>query len=51
MPYFFRKGNDKKFTIVSKGDQWDDFVDYTLVAKAPDTEFGAASVNPNDLEF
>lgn len=51
MPYFFRKGNDKKFTIVSKGDQWDDFVDYTITAKAPDTEFGVAPVNPNDLEF
>ena len=60
MPYFFKKGNDKKFTIVTKGNEWDDFVDYELIAKAPDTEFDTTSTqfelptpqtNPNDLEF
>jgi hypothetical protein len=51
MPYFFRKGNDKKFTIVSKGDQWDDFVDYTTIAKTPDTDFGVPAINVDDLAF
>lgn len=51
MPYFFRKGNDKKFTIVSKGDQYDDFIDYKIIAKVPDTEFGVPAINSDDLAF
>lgn len=51
MPYFFRKGNDKKFTIVSKGDQWDDFVDYKVIAKTPDTDFGVPTIRIDDLAF
>ena len=51
MPYFFAKGNDKKFTIVSKGDQWDDFVDFKVIAKVPDSEFGLPATNPDDLQF
>lgn len=49
-PYFFGKGNDKDFTIVSKGDKWDDFVDYDVEIKAPDSDFGQPAV-PADLPF
>ena len=51
MPYFFATGNDKDFTIVSKGDQWDDFVDYEVKIVTPDTEFGGTVTAPDDMPF
>ncbi len=50
-PYFYGESNNKDFTLVEKGDKYDDFVDYKIIAKQADNEDGFSISTSDEPEF